>query len=96
MLFQALEFYFLKEVSDEGFVFFTNYNSHKGQQMELNPKVGLNFFWPSLERQVRIQGLVEKVSDVVSESYFQSRPYKSQIGAWASEQSSRLESRHKY
>ena len=83
----------LKEVSDEGFVFFTNYNSNKGQQMELNPKVGLNFFWPSLERQVRIQGVVEKVSDVVSESYFQSRPYKSQIGAWASEQSSRLESR---
>ena len=85
----------LKEVSDEGFVFFTNYNSNKGQQMELNPKVGLNFFWPSLERQVRIQGVVEKVSDIVSESYFQSRPYKSQIGAWASEQSSRLESRER-
>ena len=60
--------------------------------MELNPKVALNFFWPSLEKQVRIQGMVEKVSNVVSESYFQSRPYKSQVGAWASEQSSSLES----
>ena len=83
----------LKEVSDEGLVFFTNYNSNKGQEMEVNPKVGLNFFWRSLERQVRVQGIVNKVSDVVSDSYFQSRPYKSQIGAWASEQSSSLESR---
>ena len=83
----------LKEVSDEGFVFFTNYNSHKGQEMEVNPKVGLNFFWPALERQVRIQGMVEKVSEVESDAYFQSRPYKSRVGAWASEQSSSLESR---
>ena len=83
----------LKEVSDEGFVFFTNYNSHKGKEMEANPKVALNFFWPSLERQVRIQGLVEKVSEAESDAYFQSRPYKSRIGAWASEQSSSLESR---
>lgn len=83
----------LKEVSDNGFVFYTNYNSQKGRQMQLNSKVALNFFWPSLERQVRVQGLVKKVSDVVSDSYFQSRPYKSQIGAWASEQSSSLESR---
>ena len=83
----------LKEVSDNGFVFYTNYNSQKGRQMQLNSKVALNFFWPSLERQVRVQGLVKKVSDVVSDSYFQSRPYKSQIGAWASEQSSKLDSR---
>ena len=83
----------LREVSDNGFVFYTNYNSQKGREMQLNSKVALNFFWPSLERQVRVQGLVKKVSDVVSDSYFQSRPYKSQIGAWASEQSSSLESR---
>ena len=83
----------LKEVSDDGFMFFTNYNSHKGQEMEVNPKVALNFFWPALERQVRIQGVVEKVSEAESDTYFQSRPYKSRVGAWASEQSSSLESR---
>ena len=83
----------LKEVTDEGFMFFTNYNSHKGKELEVNPKVALNFFWPSLERQVRIQGVVEKVSKAVSDAYFESRPYKSRVGAWASEQSSTLESR---
>ena len=83
----------LKEVSDDGFMFFTNYNSHKGQEMEVNPKVALNFFWAALERQVRIQGMVEKVSEAESDTYFQSRPYKSRVGAWASEQSSSLESR---
>ena len=83
----------LKEVTDKGFVFFTNYKSQKGQEMELNPKVALNFFWPSLEKQVRIQGVVEKVSKAESDAYFQSRPYKSRVGAWASEQSSSLESR---
>lgn len=83
----------LKEANDKGFVFFTNYKSHKGQEMEVNPKVALNFFWPSLEKQVRIQGMVEKISNVESDAYFQSRPYKSRIGAWASEQSSTLESR---
>ena len=83
----------LKEVNDKGFVFFTNYKSHKGQEIEINPKVALNFFWPSLERQVRIQGLVEKVSNEESDAYFQRRPYKSQVGAWASDQSSSLKSR---
>ena len=83
----------LKGVSNDGFVFFTNYKSHKGQDMEVNPKVALNFYWPSLERQVRIQGEVKKVSNEESDAYFQSRPYKSQIAAWASEQSSILESR---
>ena len=83
----------LKKISDNGFVFFTNYNSHKGTEMEVNPKVALNFFWPSLERQVRVQGVVEKVTEAVSDAYFQSRPYKSRVGAWASEQSSSLESR---
>lgn len=83
----------LKEVSNDGFVFFTNYNSHKGKEMEVNPKVALNFFWPSLERQVRIQGEVKKLTKDESDAYFKSRPYKSQIAAWASEQSSVLKSR---
>lgn len=83
----------LKEVSNDGFVFFTNYNSHKGQEMEVNPKVALNFFWPTLEKQVRIQAEVKKISNKESDAYFQSRPYKSKIAAWASEQSSILKSR---
>lgn len=83
----------LKEVREEGFVFFTNYNSQKGQEMEENPKVALNFFWPALERQVRVQGVVAKVSEAESDAYFKTRPYKSQVGAWASEQSSVIDSR---
>ena len=83
----------LKEVNNKGFVFFTNYKSHKGQEIEVNPKVSLNFFWPALERQVRIQGVVEKVSEAESDAYFQSRPYKSRVGAWASNQSSSLANR---
>ncbi|WP_373820282.1 pyridoxamine 5'-phosphate oxidase [Glaesserella sp.] len=77
----------LKELKDQGFVFFTNYLSRKGQNIEHNPYVALTFFWPELERQVRAEGKVEKVSPEESDSYFQSRPYTSRIGAWASEQS---------
>lgn len=84
----------LKEVRKEGFVFFTNYNSQKGQEIDQNPQVSLNFFWPSLERQVRVQGLVEKVSEKESDAYFGTRPYKSQVGAWASEQSIVINSRN--
>lgn len=83
----------LKEANDKGFIFFTNYKSHKGQDLEANPKVALNFFWRTLERQIRIQGVVEKISEAESDAYFQSRPYKSRLGAWASEQSSILKSR---
>ncbi len=83
----------LKEANDKGFIFYTNYNSHKGHDLEVNPKVALNFFWRTLERQVRIQGVVEKVSEADSEAYFQSRPYKSRIGAWTSNQSSIIDSR---
>ena len=83
----------LREVTNDGFIFFTNYNSKKGQEMELNSKVALNFFWPTLERQIRIQGIVEKASEVISDTYFQSRPYKSQIGAWSSNQSKIIDSR---
>lgn len=78
----------LKEFDDTGFVFFTNYNSRKGKQMELNPGVALLFYWPESEQQVRIEGTVIKVTPEESDLYFQSRPEDSRISAWASQQSS--------
>ncbi|HMR92449.1 MAG TPA: pyridoxamine 5'-phosphate oxidase [Chitinophagaceae bacterium] len=83
----------LKGFSDEGFVFFTNYHSYKGRQLEENPKACLVFFWKELERQVRITGIVKKVSGEESRAYFLSRPRGSQIGAVASPQSQPVESR---
>ncbi|MGJ3236310.1 pyridoxamine 5'-phosphate oxidase [Marivirga sp.] len=83
----------LKGVENEEFVFYTNYNSSKGRQMALNPNVTLNFFWPELERQVRIDGTVQKVDEATSDAYFQSRPRGSQIGAWVSPQSEVIEKR---
>jgi pyridoxamine 5'-phosphate oxidase len=83
----------LKGFDDRGFVFFTNYESFKGMQLTENPRACLVFFWKELERQVRITGLVEKVSDVESDAYFNSRPEGSRIGAWASPQSQVIESR---
>ncbi len=83
----------LKGVKDEGFLFFTNYLSHKGQDMAINPAVALTFFWPELERQIRIEGKVEKASESESNEYFWSRPIGSQIGAWASPQSKRVTNR---
>ena len=83
----------LKEV-DKGFVFYTNYQSEKGQELEAHPLAALNFFWPELERQVRIRGQVEKVSEETSTAYFQSRPIESQIGAWTSPQSAAIEDRN--
>jgi len=77
----------LKEYSNTGFVFFTNKNSRKGQQLSQNPKAAMLFYWPESGRQVRIEGAVEKISEEESEVYFRSRPRESQIGAWASEQS---------
>jgi pyridoxamine 5'-phosphate oxidase len=77
----------LKDLSVDGFSFFTNYNSFKGQQLAENPKACLVFFWKELERQVRITGLIEKLSDEKSNEYFQSRPEGSRIGAIASPQS---------
>lgn len=77
----------LKEVNAEGFVFFTNYHSRKGRALEANPFAALTFFWPELERQVRIEGRVEQLDAAASDEYFESRPYTSRIGAWASEQS---------
>lgn len=77
----------LKGITPEGFEFYTNYNSRKAMEMEQHPKVALLFFWKELERQIRIEGRVEKVSEERSREYFQSRPKESQIGAWASPQS---------
>ena len=83
----------LKGFSEKGFVFFTNYNSFKGQQLTENPRVCLVFFWKELERQVRITGVIEKTSDAESDAYFQSRPKASQVGAITSPQSQVIESR---
>ncbi|WFF38774.1 pyridoxamine 5'-phosphate oxidase [Moraxella nasibovis] len=77
----------LKEVNDDGFVFFSNYDSRKGQALAVNPYISITFFWAELERQVRIEGVVEKLDERSSDEYFDSRPYTSRIGAWASEQS---------
>ena len=83
----------LKGFSKDGFVFFTNYESRKGQELAENPQACLLFFWKELERQVRINGTVSKISKEESEEYFFSRPVGSQIGAWASNQSTVLQSR---
>ena len=81
----------LKEVNPQGFVFFTNYHSRKGRALAAHPYAALTFFWPELERQVRIEGRVEKLDEAASDEYFESRPYTSRIGAWASEQSEVIE-----
>jgi pyridoxamine 5'-phosphate oxidase len=83
----------LKDFSEKGFVFFTNYDSYKGQQLAENPRACLVFFWKELERQVRITGLVMKVAASESDAYFYSRPAGSQVGAIASPQSRVIESR---
>jgi pyridoxamine 5'-phosphate oxidase len=83
----------LKFFDDKGFVFFTNYNSTKSKHIDSNPNAALLFPWLALERQVKISGRVEKVSTLESIKYFASRPKDSQLGAWASQQSSRLSSR---
>ncbi len=77
----------LKGYSSEGFIFFTNYDSDKGKEVEANPHVAMNFFWKELERQIRITGTIKKISTKESEAYFHSRPLGSQIGAWSSPQS---------
>lgn len=83
----------LKGFDDAGFVFFTNYESAKARQLADNPRACLLLFWAALERQVRITGRVAKTSPQESETYFQSRPFESQIGAWASAQSRTLDGR---
>lgn len=83
----------LKGFDPRGFVFFTNYGSKKARDLDANPNASLNFFWPELERQVRVAGIAEKTSAEESESYFESRPTASRIGAWASKQSGILSDR---
>ena len=77
----------LKEVNPQGFVFFSNYLSRKGRSFDAHPFAAMTFFWPELERQVRVEGRIEKLDAAASDEYFDSRPYTSRIGAWASAQS---------
>lgn len=83
----------LKGVEENKFIFFTNYDSHKGHEIAQNNRATLVFFWKELQRQVRVEGFLEKISEEESTSYFHSRPKESQIGAWASHQSQVLEKR---
>lgn len=83
----------LKEFDESGFIFYTNYTSDKGQALEYNPHVCISFFWPQMERQVIIKGIAEKSSEEKAVEYFNSRPRGSQLGAWASNQSSEVASR---
>lgn len=83
----------LKGMDDRGFVFFTNYESAKGQQLQANPHAAMTFWWHDLERQVRIEGVIERISDEESDAYYHSRPLGSRLGAWASPQSEVIASR---
>lgn len=81
----------LKEHGPDGFVFYTNYESRKGRELEENPRAALVFWWPSSERQVRIEGRIERIPAEASDAYFASRPRDSQLSAWVSSQSSEIE-----
>ena len=83
----------LKGIEENKFLFYTNYQSHKGKELENNPVCALTFFWPELERQIRIEGIAGRVSENKSIEYFQSRPLGSQVSAWASPQSAIIENR---
>jgi pyridoxamine 5'-phosphate oxidase len=83
----------LKELYENSFLFFTNYNSRKAKHISANKTVALTFFWPELERQINIEGEGKKVSDEISDEYFKTRPYKSKISAWASNQSRIIKSK---
>jgi pyridoxamine 5'-phosphate oxidase len=83
----------LKGIDERGFVFYTNFESRKGRELAAHPKAALSFHWKSLSRAVRVRGTVERVTDAEADAYFASRPRAAQIGAWASKQSSPLESR---
>ena len=83
----------LKDFNKDGFVFYTNLNSQKGNDLKNNPKAAMCFHWKSLLRQIRINGVVQKVSDKVADEYYNTRGYESRIGAWASKQSSVLSNR---
>jgi pyridoxamine 5'-phosphate oxidase len=89
----SLRIVLLKGFDQDGFVFFTNYESEKGKELEANPYAALGFYWIELDRQIRISGPVEKTSREESERYFHSRPIGSQLGAWASRQSKVIDAR---
>ena len=82
----------LKKISDDGLMFYTNYNSRKGNEIELNPKVAVNFWWRELKKQIRVEGSIEKASEEDSDNYFNSRPLKSRVSAIISNQSSTISS----
>lgn len=84
---------YIRDIQENGMVFYTNYGSKKSMDLEGNPKASMNLFWPELERQIRIEGIIEKVEDSISDLYFNDRPKASQIGAWASHQSDKLQNR---
>ncbi len=87
----SLRMVLLKSYAEEGFIFYTNFESRKGVDMFRNPAVAMLFYWPPLRYQIRIEGDISKIDDKVSDSYFANRPYLSQIGAWASKQSRAME-----
>jgi pyridoxamine 5'-phosphate oxidase len=91
--FPSIRMVLLKDFNKNGFTFYTNFNSQKGIELKSNPRAAMCFHWKSLLRQVRINGSVQKVSDKVADEYFNTRAYESRIGAWASKQSSILNSR---
>ena len=91
--FPSIRMVLLKDFSKDGFVFYTNLNSQKGNELKNNPKAAMCFHWKSLLRQIRITGVVQKVSNEVADEYYNSRGYESRIGAWASKQSSILKNR---
>ena len=84
---------YMRDIIDESFVFYTNYNSQKGEDLRNNPFASLNLHWSELERQIRIEGEVVRATDAVSDAYFAARPKESKIGAWASSQSDLLSGR---
>jgi len=81
---------YMRDLLEEGFVIYTNYLSRKGEEIDLNNKVSALFYWDCAERQVRIEGSIEKIDPLISDDYFASRPHMSQIGAWASDQSKEI------
>ena len=91
--FPSVRMVLLKDFNKDGFIFYTNLNSQKGNELKKNPKAAMCFHWKSLLRQVRINGVVKKVSNKIADEYYNSRGYESRIGAWASKQSTILNSR---
>ena len=91
--FPSVRMVLLKDFSQKGFIFYTNLNSQKGNELKENPKAAMCFHWKSLLRQIRINGVVTQVADDVADKYYNSRSYESRIGAWASKQSKELTSR---